>query len=51
VRSIRVFAKKTWAIPIMNPLLWFMIMKVINTSDLAANHDGLLSASASCELV
>jgi len=25
VRSIRVFAKKTWAIPIMNPLLWFMI--------------------------
>jgi len=27
VRSIRVFAKKTWAIPIMNPLSWFMIHK------------------------
>jgi len=26
VRSIRVFAKKTWAIPIMNPLSWFMII-------------------------
>ena len=25
VRSIRVFAK-SWAIPIMNPLSWFMIM-------------------------
>ena len=24
---IRVFAKKIWAIPIMNPVLWFMMMK------------------------
>jgi len=29
VRSIRVFAKKTWAIPIMNPLSWFMIVKAL----------------------
>jgi len=26
VRSIRIFCKKTWAIPIMNPLSWFMII-------------------------
>ena len=25
VCSIKIFAKKTWAIPIMSPLSWFMI--------------------------
>ena len=25
------FLQKTWAIPIMNPLLWFMIMLLVET--------------------
>ena len=44
VRSIRGF-EKTFAIPIMNPLLWFMIYlataMVLDSNGLYGSHDGL----------